>query len=129
MKKIIILTIIVLLMTGCSNTITCKTKNSDVQEEYNIKYKNNNISKITIKKTYKFTDKKEFEQFETFVKYNASKENENIKSSYKKKNKKYIIKQIYKVEKMTDDELNKHSLNKNKEEFVNNLKDNGLTCK
>lgn len=129
MKKIIILTIIVLLMTGCSNTITCKTKNSDVQEEYNIKYKNNNISKITIKKTYKFTDKKEFEQFETFVKYNASKENENIKSSYKKKNKKYIIKQIYNVEKMTDDELNKHSLIKNKEEFVNNLKDNGLTCK
>ena len=55
--------------------------------------------------------------------------NNNIKSSYKKKNKKYILKQVYDIENISENDLTQYGLNKNKEELINSLKNNGLICK
>lgn len=129
MKKLIILTTL-LLLTGCGNTITCKTKDGNIKEEYYIKYSGNDITKITTKKTYKFDDKEEFKSFESIVQYSVkASTSDNITSKYKKKNKKYILIQDYDIKNMSDEQLTKYSINKNKEEYVNKLKSDGLTCK
>lgn len=129
MKKLIIIGTAILL-TGCGNKILCKTTGGKIKEEYNIKYQNNEIIKLTTKKTYKLDTKEQFEKFESIVQYNvkASTTN-NIIAKYKKKNKKYILIQEYDIKKMTDEELDKHGLSKNKTELVNNLKNSGLVCK
>ena len=130
MKKIITITLTLLLLTGCGNKITCKTNKDDIRETYKIKYNNNTITNVETIKTYKFNTKAEFKNYEGIMRHTTvSNTTDNIKSSYKKKNKKYILKQIFDVEKLTDEELTKYGLSKNKEEFVNNLKNNGLKCK
>ena len=130
MKKLLIISITLILLTGCGNKITCKTNGGKITEEYTVKYKNNEIIKLTTQKTYKFDTKEQFEKFESIVQYNVKAGTaNNITSKYKKKNKKYILIQDYNIEKMTDEELEGYSLNKSKTEFINNLKDSGLTCK
>lgn len=130
MKKLIIISLTLLLLTGCGNTIICKTTGGKITEEYKIKYNKNEITNLTTKKTYKLDTKEQFEKFESIVQYNVKASTApNVTAKYKKKNKKYILIQEYNVEKMTEEELNKYSLNKNKDEFVNNLKNSGLTCK
>lgn len=129
MKKLLIL-ITVLLLTGCGNTITCKTNGGKISEKYKIKYNNNEITNLKTIKSYNFDTKEQFEKFESIVQYNVKAGTaDNITSKYKKKNKKYILIQDYNIEKMTEEELNEYGLNKNKNEFVNNLKDSGLKCK
>lgn len=130
MKKIVTISLTLFLLTGCVNTITCKTNQSDIREIYKIKYIDNTVTTVTTTKIYKFDNKEEFKNFETMMKYTVkSNTNDNIKSSYKKKNKKYILKQVYDIENISENDLTKYGLNKNKEEFVNTLKNNGLTCK
>ena len=130
MKKIILTTLTLILLTGCGNKIICKTKDGDVSEKYKITYKENEITNIEIQKTYKFSDKKEYNAFEKIVKQITTQEkNENIEISYKKKNKKYIITQKYNIPSISEEELKEHGLSKNKEELINNLKNNGLKCK
>lgn len=128
MKKILITSITLLLLTGCGNKITCKTNKDTVSETYKIEYSDNTITNITTIKTYKFKTKEEFKNFEPMLVY-YTKTGDNIKSSYKKKSKKYILKQEYNIDNLTEEELTKYGLSKNKEELVNNLKNNGLTCK
>ena len=130
MKKLITVSLILFLLTGCGKTIICKTKEGNVEEEYNIKYSGNDITKLSIKKTYKFDDVESFENFENTINYTVlSLKQNNIQTSYKKKNKKYILKQVYNIKNTNEEELKQYGLSKNKEEFVNNLKNNGLTCK
>ena len=130
MKKLITISLTLLLLTGCGNKITCKTNKDDIRETYKIKYNNNTITNVETIKTYKFKDKTEFKNFEGIIQYTVkSNSNDKIKSSYKKKNKKYILKQEYNIDNLTEEELTKFGLSKNKEELVNNLKNNGLTCK
>jgi len=129
MKKILIITTL-LLLTGCGNTIICKTTGGKIIEEYNIKFNKNEITNLTTKKTYKLDTKEQFKNFESIIQYNVkSSTSENVTAKYKKKNKKYILIQEYNINKMDADELNKYGLNKNKEEYVNNLKNSGLKCK
>ena len=129
MKKILIITTL-LVLTGCGNTIICKTTGGKIIEEYNIKYNKNEITNLTTKKTYKLDTKEQFEKFESIVQYNVKASTApNVTAKYKKKNKKYILIQEYNINKMGADELNKYGLNKNKEEYVNRLKNNGLKCK
>ena len=129
MKKLIIIGAAILL-TGCGNKIVCKTTGGKIKEEYNIKYQNNEITKLITKKKYKLDTKEQFEKFESIVQYNvkASTTN-NITAKYKKKKKKYILIQEYDIKKMTDEELDKHGLSKNKNEVVDSLKNSGLVCK
>lgn len=130
MKKLITISITLLLLTGCGNKIICKTNKDTISETYTIKYSDNTVTKVTTEKTYRFDSKDEFKNFEPMMQYIIkSNTDDNIKSSYKKKNKKYILKQEYKVENISEEDLIKYGLNKNKEELVNNLKNNGLTCK
>lgn len=130
MKKILITSITLLLLTGCGNKIICKTNKDTISETYTIKYNDNNVTKVITEKTYKFNSKDEFKSFEPMMQYIIkSNTDDNIKSSYKKKNKKYILKQEYNVENMSEQDLKKNGLNKNKEELINNLKNSGLTCK
>ena len=118
------------LLTGCGNKITCKTIKSDVSEVYKIKYNDNIITNIETIKTYKFKDKSEFKNYEPMMQYTVkSNTDDNVKSSYKKKYKKYILKQVYDIGNIDDDDLLKYGLSKNKEELINNLKNSGLTCK
>jgi len=127
MKKIIII-LTTILLTGCGNKITCKTNKDTISETYKIEYSDNTITNITTIKTYKFKTKEEFKNFEPMLVY-YTKTGDNIKSSYKKKNKKYILKQEYNIENISDEKLKQYGLSKNKEELINNLKNNGLTCK
>ena len=130
MKKLITISITLLLLTGCGNNIICKTNKDTISETYTIEHSDNTVTKVTTKKTYKFNSKDEFKSFEPMMQYIIkSNTDDNIKSSYKKKIKKYILKQEYKVENMSDEDLINYGLNKNKEELVNNLKNSGLTCK
>ena len=130
MKKIIIIFLMLFLLTGCGNKITCKTIKSDVSEVYKIKYNDNIITNIETIKTYKFKDKSEFKNYEPMMQYTVkSNTDDNVKSSYKKKYKKYILKQVYDIGNIDDDDLLKYGLSKNKEELINNLKNSGLTCK
>ena len=69
MKKLITVSLILFLLTGCGKTIICKTKEGNVEEEYNIKYSGNDITKLSIKKTYKFDDVESFENFENTINY------------------------------------------------------------
>ena len=129
MKKILLITTL-LVLTGCGNTIICKTTGGKITEEYKIKYNKNEITNLTTKKTYKLDTKEQFEKFESIVQYNVKASTApNVTAKYKKKNKKYILIQEYNINKMGADELNKYGLNKNKEEYVNRLKNNGLKCK
>ena len=129
MKKIIILTTLILL-TGCGNTIICKTKDGNIKEEYKIEYKNNDITKITINKTYKFDNKEDFKKVEGIIQYSVKLgTSDNVTSKYKKKNKKYILIQEYNVLKMNEEELEKFNITANKEEYINKQKSDGLTCK
>lgn len=130
MKKLITISLILFLLTGCCKTIICKTKEGNVEEEYNIKYSGNDITKLSIKKTYKFDDVESFENFENTINYTVlSLKQNNIQTSYKKKNKKYILKQVYNIKNTNEEELKQYGLSKNKEELLNNLKNNGLICK
>jgi len=130
MKKIIITISLLFLLTGCSNTITCKTSKGTITETYKIKYDNNAITNIMTTKIYKFDTKEESNNYEGIMKHTVlSNKNENIEMSYKKKKKKYILTQNYNIEKLTDDELNQYGLSKNKDELIKYLEGNGLTCK
>lgn len=130
MKKLITVSLILFLLTGCGKTIICKTKEGNVEEEYNIKYSGNDITKLSIKKTYKFDDVESFENFENTINYTVlSLKQNNIQTSYKKKNKKYILKQVYNIKNTNEEELKQYGLSKNKEELLNNLKTSGLICK
>ena len=129
MKKLLVLTTLILL-TGCGNTIICKTKDGDIQEKYYIKYSDNDITKIKTKKIYKFDNKEDFKQMEWIIKYSVKLgTSDNITSKYKKKNKKYILIQEYDISKMDEEQLKKQNVSNNKEEYVNKLKSDGLTCK
>lgn len=129
MKKSLII-ISALLLTGCGNKIVCKTTAGTITEKDTIKYKQNEITKITTVKTYSFEEKEDFEQFEGIIQYNVKAgTTKNTEAKYKKKNKKYILTQTYNVSNMDDAELAKLAINKNKDEYVNNLKNSGLTCK
>ena len=129
MKKSLII-ISVLLLTGCGNKIVCKTTAGTITEKDKIEYKQNEITKITTVKTYSFEEKEDFEQFEGIIQYNVKAgTTKNTEAKYKKKNKKYILTQTYNVSNMDDAELTKLAINKNKDEYVNNLKNSGLTCK
>ncbi len=128
MKKIITISLTLFLLTGCGNTITCKTKKDDISEIYKIKYSENTITDIKTFKTYKFNSKEEFKNFEPMMIY-YTKTNENIESTYKKKHMKYVLKQVYNIENLSDEELKQYGLSKNKEELINNLKNSGLSCK
>lgn len=130
MRKIIITISLLLFLTGCGNKITCKTTKDLITEEYEIKYNNDTVTTVKLLKTYKFNTKAEFKNYEGIMRHTAvSNTTDNIKSSYKKKNKKYILKQIFDVEKLSDEELTKYGLEKNKEKLIDNLKNNGLKCK
>src|SRR5574344_1481865 len=111
MKKILIITTL-LLLTGCGNTIICKTTGGKIIEEYNIKFNKNEITNLTTKKTYKLDTKEQFKNFESIIQYNVkSSTSENVTAKYNKKNKKYILIQEYNINKMDADELNKYGLN------------------
>ena len=130
MKRIILTTLTIILLTGCGNKIVCKTKDGDVSENYTITYKENEITSIENEKKYKFDNKDEFNSFEKIIKkMTTQNKNENIDVSYKKKNKKYILTQKYDIKNIEEETLKKYGLSKNKEELINNLKNNGLTCK
>lgn len=130
MKKLIAISLTIFLLTGCGNKIICKTSKDNVSETYTIEYSDNNVTKVTTQKTYKFDSKQEFKNFEGIMEYIVKlNKNENVESTYKKKFKKYILKNIYTIENMSEEDLTKYGLSNNKEDLVNNLKNNGLTCK
>lgn len=130
MKKIITIAVLLLMITGCDNVIICKTKGGNIKEEYSIKYSGNDITKITTKKIYRFDNKEEFKNFESIVQYSVKANiSNNVTAKYKKKNKKYILIQEYNIKNMSEEELTKYSINKNKEEYINKLKLDGLICK
>jgi len=129
MKKLITITLTLFLLTGCGNTITCKTKKGDIREIYKIEYSDNTVTNLKITKTYKFDNKTDFKKYEPTMKYYTTINSENVKNTYKKKNKKYILTQIYNTQELTEEELTKYGLSKNKEELVEDLKNSGLTCK
>ena len=129
MKKLLILTTLILL-TGCGNTIICKTKDGNIKEEYYIKYNGNDITKITTKKIYKFNNKEDFKKMAGIIQYSVKLgTSDNVTSKYKKKNKKYILIQEYDISKMDEEQLKKQNVSNDKEEYINKLKSEGLTCK
>lgn len=135
MKKTvsIIMLSMLLLLTGCTKQMTCTSKgNADditIIQEYKIKYEKNVIKNISAEKIYKFENKEKFESFENLMDYTASQQQENIEIEYKKKNKKYILKQKFDMEKLSDEQVEKYGLTKDKDTFVNSLKESGLQCK
>lgn len=133
MKKIIILTTI-LLLTGCSKTLTCSSKGSSekstITQTYKINYEENKVKNIKVEKTYQFEDEQTFKNFENVLKFTVqAKNNENITSSYKSKNKKYTLSEKYNVEKLDDETLIQNGLSSDLEQLKQTLKNNGLECK
>ena len=129
MRKVLIL-LGIFLLTGCGNTLTCKTGKSDVSEVYKIEYSGNDITGISVKKIYKFDNKNDFKSFEGIIQYNVKADSVNkVKSSYKKKRKKYILKQVFNIDNLSDEDLTRYGLSKNKDTLIDKFRSNGLTCK
>lgn len=134
MKKILILLIPLILLTGCSKRITCKSSGEadelTITQLYKINYKGENVTNVYSEKTYKFNDKEQFKNFENLMNYTVSSlQQDNVEVTYKKKNKKYVLIQKYNTEKLTDEQLIESGLHRNKDELINSLKENGLECK
>lgn len=133
MKKILGMVILTILLSGCSNKIVCRTNsNSDdnVSMKYIIKYDDNSVTGVTTEKTYSFDTKDQFKNFESYMKYMVNIGNDDdIKTFYKKRNKKYILIQKYNVVNLSDNILFQNGLKKNKDELVNYLNSNGFICK
>lgn len=130
MKKTIPL-IALLLLTGCS-TVTCKTTNSDnnIDIKYKINYKSDQINNVKLTKTYKFNTKEELENYNSIMTYTVKKDTtDNTKVTIKKKSKKYILTYDYNINNMNEQELKQAGLNKDKEELIKELKNNGFICK
>ena len=133
MKKIIALTTLILL-TGCSKTLTCTSKGSSetstITQTYKINYEENTVKNIKVEKTYKFEDETVFNNFKNILNYTVeSKNNENISASYKEKNKKYILSEKYNVEKLDAETLTQNDLSSDLEQLKQILENNGLECK
>lgn len=134
MKKKIISVLILLIITGCGNKITCKstggTDELKITEKYVIEYNDDYITNLYIKKSYKFKDKQKYINFEKIIN-NAVKslDQKNIKVSVKKKNKKYTLVQDYNFSAIDDEQLQTLALIRNKNEFISQLEGNGLKCK
>jgi hypothetical protein len=130
MKKIIVLSFLLFSLTGCGNTMVCKTKDTSISEKYVIKYDDSKIVGLKTEKVYKFETSDEFKSFEVFMKHTEnSNDNDNVEVSYKKKNKKYILTRVYKLDKISDDELSDLGISIDKDTMINVLKNKGLSCK
>lgn len=133
MKNKLIILAVLILLTGCNNKITCKTEGSTeelkTEQTYKISTKNNSITKVEVKKTYSFKTQNKFENFENLMKKTVETKDENIKSSYKKKNKEYTLTEVYNIENMTDERLEELNIKRSKKEYIDILKSQGLTCK
>lgn len=133
MRKIILL-ITLLLITGCSKNVICKSSGSNedisITQEYKINYEDNNVTNISSKKTYKFEDEQQFENFENLMNYTVSMlKQDNVDASYKKKNKKYILTEKYSVQELDDEKIITLGLSKNLDELKQKMQENGLECK
>lgn len=131
MKKILLISIL-LLLTGCKNEIICNTTNNDdnITITYKINYEKNNITNVTTEKTYKFNNEEDFKNFESLMKYEVTSNNdENTKTTYKKKNKTYTLIQKYNIKELSEDKIKTAGLKKDKQELINTLTENGLICK
>lgn len=133
MKKTIILTLMLFIITGCDKKIVCKLTGNDdnpkTTQKYEIHYKNNSVTKIAINRTYEFKSKIAFEQFESLLNYTQPVDQENMQISYKKHKQTYNIIEIYNYEKLTPEEKDSIGYPENKSDLINDLKNQGLKCK
>ncbi|MBP3920847.1 MAG: hypothetical protein J6D28_04705 [Bacilli bacterium] len=131
MKKIIVLVITLIFITGCGNKIVCRTNNDNsVSEIYEISYVDDNVTDIINRKIYRFDNKEEFNNFENLMNYKVeSNGNNNVKISYKKKNKKYILISEYDVDLLSDQQLKQFGLSRSLSDLKGSLMEYGLSCK
>ena len=137
MKKIILILIIILLVSGCSNNkIICYSKaNSNeikIVQNYKLTFKEKEITKFIIQKKYIFENIEKYNTFKLLMdKYKEnikSLNNDNISYNDKSKNKVYSFKLIIDSTKVNDENLEFLGLNKNLKKFKKILEDQGLEC-
>ena len=112
MKKLITISLTLLLLTGCGNKITCKTNKDDIRETYKIKYNNNTNSSLQAEK-----DKKIYLPFTREKRISFKSNFNNLKS--KLQTPKNFFKKTYNLDEIY---MNFSGKNINKPSFNNNIK-------
>ncbi len=138
MKKIIVITFIILLMSGCTNNkLVCSSSatSDDIQiiQNFKLTYEKNEIKEFVIHKTYKFEDEERYKSFgllmDIYKKNIESMKNDGVVYSQINGNKTYKFKLKVTTEDLTDDKLSTLELNVKLDEFQKILEDQGLKCK
>lgn len=117
MKKVAVLGLAVLLLTGCAKTVKCTTKDKDAKIKYSVKgtFKKENLQKYTYTITYDTKDdaKKACENAKK-----SAKNNDNMKAKCSGKKVKVTVSRP----KDTKSEVTK-------DEFIKGYESAGMTCK
>lgn len=146
MKKLLILIIPILILTGCSKeklTCTKKEKSNGYKstEEYSLQYKKDKLTYYTYKTTYEFNEfyteeeiKKEQEKVEEVCNYFKQESNNKVKCKIELKNKVLSIKMSLDISSISEDIFDNmmflplSEFNKEKE-MKKMFKNTGYTCK
>lgn len=117
MKKVVVLGVAVLLLTGCAKTVKCTTKDKDSKMKYSVKgtFKKDNLQKYSYTITY---ETKDDAKTACDSAKKAAKSNDNMKA--KCSGKKVTVT-------MTRPKDTKSEVTK--DEFVKSYESEGMTCK
>jgi uncharacterized protein YcfL len=134
MKKVIIIPIIGIILTGCGNKIKCtNTMKNDVMKTtttYYISKNKSEIKKIEIDEKYEIYNEDINENYDYLLSFRIQEfDDKKIKYDYTHKDNKYNIKTTYDLNTM-DEEIIKQFINtKDANEYEKSLVENGYTCK
>lgn len=142
MKKICLLLICLLCLTGCSKKITCtkETKN----EDYTISlksvyiYEKDEIKEIKKSSTITFKKEKDakdyYEQYKETAEFNkqygSEQEIKNIeKNKVSRDKKKFIIEATYSSKEIKEEAKNNEEFKLNEDNYIKTFEENGYECK
>ena len=142
MKKICLLLICLLCLTGCSKKITCtkETKN----EDYTISlksvyvYEKDEIKEIKKSSTITFKNEKDakdyYEQYKETAEFNkqygSEQEIKNIeRNKVSRDKKKFIIESTYSNKEIKEEAKNNSEFKLDKENYIKTFEENGYECK
>ena len=134
MKKIFLVFVIGLMLTGCNKALKCTSESSsktmNIKRVYKIYSNNNDISKVNTSVTYELLDDKLNENFElSVIALKSDYESKNLEYNYTNKGKKHTFDVIYNIDSLSDKVFNEVFGTKNLTEYKQKLVDQGYKCK